>query len=274
MQRRDLFGAAARTLGAMALGGLGAAGRAAAAPLPESLAASGSGLALAADGAAGGAGGSALRLAPELRTALEVCTPGDALERLLAGNARFAAAWGRASGLASAQERMAVMQSIWGQDCQIDPQALAEGQRPFAALLSCADSRVDPAWLFACGAGELYEVRSAGNTAFAEAIGSLDYAVSVLGVPLVLVLGHSSCGGVRAARGSAALTPMLEQLVAPIRATLVSGDDLSQAVQRNARVVAGQLAARSPVITEAIGAGRLSLRSAYCDIASGRVTLL
>jgi len=273
MQRRDLLGGAARTLGVMALGGLGAAGRAAAAPLPESQAASGSGAALAADGAAGTAG-SALGLAPELQTALEVCTPRDALARLQEGNARFAAAWTRASGLASAQERMAALQTIWEQNCQIDPHALAEGQRPFAALLSCADSRVDPAWLFACGSGELFEVRSAGNTAFSEAIGSLEYAVSVLGVPLLLVLGHSGCGGVRAARGSAPLTPMLEQLVAPIRATLVSGDDLSQAVQRHARAVADQLAARSPVITEAIAAGSLSLRSAYCDIGCGRVTLL
>ncbi len=220
------------------------------------------------------AAGAAPGLAPDLQRELQVCTPGDALERLLAGNTRFAAAWARASGQASAQERMAALQSIWGQECQIDPLALAEGQRPFAALLCCADSRVDPAWLFACGAGELFEVRSAGNTAFPEAIGSLEFAVGELGVPLLLVLGHSGCGGVRAALGRAPLTPMLEQLVAPIRATLVSGDDLSQAVRRNSRAVAAQLVERSALIRSAVAEGRLLLRSAYCDIASGHVSLL
>jgi carbonic anhydrase len=166
------------------------------------------------------------------------------------------------------------MQTVWQQGCQIDPLALAEGQRPFAALLSCADSRVDPAWLFACGAGELYEVRSAGNTAFREAIGSLEFAVGVLGVPLLLVLGHSGCGAVKAARGTAALSPLLEELVQPIRAQLRSGDDLSGAVKRNARHVADQLTARSALLKDAVAAAKLTIRSAYCDIGSGVVTLL
>lgn len=209
-----------------------------------------------------------------LQRSLRACTPHDALGRLEQGNARFAALWQEASGLASPQERMRLLETLWRDACQIDPHALAQGQRPFAALLSCADSRVDPAWLFACGAGELFEVRSAGNTAFDEAIASLEFAVDVLAVPLVLVLGHSGCGGVGAARSTAPLTPMLERLVAPIRATLVSGDDLSRAVQRNASRVAVELIDGSALLAEAVAAGRLSIRSAYCDIASGRVTLL
>jgi len=209
-----------------------------------------------------------------LQRSLQVCTPRDSLGRLQKGNARFAALWQQASGMASPQERMRLLETLWRDECQIDPLALVQGQRPFAALLSCADSRVDPAWLFACGAGELFEVRSAGNTAFAEAIGSLEFAVGVLAVPLVLVLGHSGCGGVQAARSTAPLTPMLERLVAPIRATLVSGDDLSRAVQRNASRVAAQLLEGSALLAEAVAAGRLSIRSAYCDIGTGRVTLL
>jgi len=267
MQRRDLLGGAARTMGVVALGGLGAAGRVAAAPLPESLVAAGSDHAMAVAGSAPGGG-------PDRRGALQDCTPRDALERLQEGNARFAAAWQQASGLASPQERMGQMQTVWQQGCQIDPLALAEGQRPFAALLSCADSRVDPAWLFACGAGELYEVRSAGNTAFREAIGSLEFAVGVLGVPLLLVLGHSGCGAVKAARGTAALSPLLEELVVPIRAHLVSGDDLTRAVQRNIGAAAEGLRAGSALIREAVAAGQLSIRSAYFEIGSGVVTLL
>ena len=267
MQRRDLLGGAARTMGVVALGSLGAAGRVAAAPLPESPVAAGSDHAMAAAGSAPGGG-------PDRRGALQVCTPRDALERLQEGNARFAAAWQQASGLASPQERMRQMQTVWQQGCQIDPLALAEAQRPFAALLSCADSRVDPAWLFACGAGELYEVRSAGNTAFREAIGSLEFAVGVLGVPLLLVLGHSGCGAVKAARGTAALSPLLEELVVPIRAHLVSGDDLTRAVQRNIGAAAEGLRAGSALIREAVAAGQLSIRSAYFEIGGGVVTLL
>jgi len=89
--------------------------------------------------------------------------------------------------------------------------------------------------LFACGSGELFQVRSAGNTAFDEAIASLEYAVSVLGTSLVVVMGHSACGAVKAALASEPLTPLLEGLVKPIRANLRSGDNLTQAIEGNAR---------------------------------------
>jgi carbonic anhydrase len=166
------------------------------------------------------------------------------------------------------------LNSIWEQNCQIDPIALARGQEPFAAILSCADSRVDPGWLFACGSGELYQVRSAGNTAFAEAIASLEYAVALLGTPLVVVLGHSACGAVQAAIASEPLTPLLEGLVQPIRANLKSGDSLTQAIEGNARYAAAQLTARSAVLQDSVAAGKLTIRSALFDIGSGVVTWL
>ena len=210
---------------------------------------------------------------PQLLERLQACTPQDPLRRLQEGNVRFAAAW-RAAAAAPDEQRMEPLSTLWRHTCQIPPQALAQGQRPFAAVLSCADSRVDPGWLFACAAGELYQVRSAGNTAFDQAIASLDYAVGVLGVSLVLVLGHSRCGAVQAAMGDAPLTPLLEDLVQPIRAQLRSGDDLTRAIQRNARHAAAQLSARSALLQDAVAAGRLTIRSAYCDIGSGVVTLL
>jgi carbonic anhydrase len=211
---------------------------------------------------------------PKLRNSLQACTPKDALIRLQEGNARFAQAWTTAGGQATPQQRMDTLNAIWERDCQIDPVALAQGQKPFAALLSCADSRVDPSWIFASGSGELFQVRSAGNTAFDDGIASLEYAVSVLGVPLVLVLGHSGCGAVKAAMGSAPLTPLLEQLVKPIRASLEPRDDLSRAVRGNARAAAQALTARSAVLKAAVAAGTLTIRSAYFDIGSGAVTLL
>ncbi|MFM7087541.1 MAG: carbonic anhydrase [Cyanobium sp.] len=166
------------------------------------------------------------------------------------------------------------LNAIWNNNCQIDPHALAQGQKPFVALLSCADARVDPGWIFACGSGELFEVRSAGNTAFDEAIASLEYAVAVLGVPLIVVMGHSACGAVKAAMSSDPLTPMLEKLVTPIRTSLQSRDDLTQAVQGNCRYAAGELTARSTVLKEAAANSKVKIRSAYFDIGSGRVTLL
>ena len=210
----------------------------------------------------------------ELLQRLQACTPADALTRLRQGNARFVRAWAAAGGAATPQQRMARLNDIWEQNCQIDPQALAQGQKPFAALLCCADSRVDPGWLFASGSGELFQVRSAGNTAFDDGIASLEYAVAVLGTPLVLVMGQSGCGAVKAAMGSDPLTPMLEGLVKPIRASLHSGDALNAAIQGNVRYAANQLTSRSTVLKEAVATGKLSIRSAYFDIGSGKVTLL
>ena len=91
---------------------------------------------------------------------------------------------------------------------------------------------------------------------------------------LLLVLGHSGCGAVKAARGTAALSPLLEELVVPIRAHLVSGDDLTRAVQRNIGAAAAGLLAGSALIPEAVAAGQLSIRSAYFEIGTGLVTLL
>jgi carbonic anhydrase len=210
----------------------------------------------------------------ELLERLQACEPRDALTRLEQGNARFAKAWTESRSGGTPQQRMQTLNAIWENNCQIDPAALAEGQKPFAAILSCADSRVDPSWMFACGSGELFQVRSAGNTAFDDAVASLEYAVTALGTALVLVIGHSGCGAVKAAIGSEPLTPLLEELVKPIRASLEARDDLTQAVKGNACYAAKQLTARSAALKGAVDAGKLTIRSAYFDIGSGQVSLL
>jgi carbonic anhydrase len=211
---------------------------------------------------------------PQLLASLEVCTPKNALDRLMLGNARFAKAWMEARGLPTATERMRVIKQIWTSECQIDPLALEQGQRPFAATLSCADSRVDPSWLFACGTGELFEVRCAGNTAFADAVASLEYAVSSLGTQLILVIGHSGCGAVKAAMDSSPLTPLLEELVRPNRASIIGETDLTHAVQANARNAAAQLSQRSDLLRAAQSQGKLTIRSAYFDLGTGVVSLI
>ncbi len=223
----------------------------------------------------GGEPVAAAALSPELERSLAACTPpADPLAALLERNRRFAAAWQAAARTETATGRATRMQAIWQSSCQIDPAAMAQGQRPWAALLSCADSRVAPEWIFAAGEGELFDVRCAGNTAFDAGVASLEYAVQALGVPLILVMGHSGCGAVTAAMDSTPLTPLLEQLVRPIRESLQPGDDLSLAVRHNAAHAAGQLGRRSPVLREAAAAGRLRIQPACFDIASGRVSLV
>jgi carbonic anhydrase len=213
--------------------------------------------------------------AARLRRRLEACRPpGDPLAELLRRNEAFAAVWREAAASGDPLERARLLQEHGALHCQVRPEALASGQRPWAAVLGCADSRVAPEWLFASGSGELFEVRSAGNTAFDAGVASLEYAVAELQVPLILVMGHSGCGAVTAAMGSAPLTPLLEELVTPIRAALRPGLDLAAAVAANARATARALPRRSELLRDAQADGRLRIEAAVADIGSGRVSVL
>jgi carbonic anhydrase len=217
----------------------------------------------------------AAALTPELEQSLTACAPhNDPLGTLLRRNAHFQEAWQAAAAAGSANERTAFMNALWQRSCQVDPGAMASGQKPWAALLTCADSRVSPEWIFVSGSGELFDVRCAGNTAFDDGIASLEYAVAELAVPLILVMGHSGCGAVTAALADAPLTPLLEQLVKPIRAALQPGDDLFLAVRHNAAHSAQELSRRSALLREAVSAGRLRIQPACFDIASGAVSLV
>jgi carbonic anhydrase len=213
--------------------------------------------------------------AARLRRRLEICRPpGDLLAELLRRNEAFAAVWQAAAASGDPLERARLLQEHGALHCQVRPEALASGQRPWAAVLGCADSRVAPEWLFASGSGELFEVRSAGNTAFDAGVASLEYAVAELQVPLILVMGHSGCGAVTAAMGDAPLTPLLEELVTPIRAALRPGLDLAAAVAANARATARALPRRSELLRAAQASGRLRIEAAVADIGSGRVSVL
>jgi carbonic anhydrase len=206
---------------------------------------------------------------------LRACHPGgDPMAALLAGNRRFAALWQSTAGALDPRERMVRFAALWSNNCQPDPAALARGQRPWAAVLTCADSRLSPEWLFDVGPGELFDVRSAGNTAFHAGIASLEYAVAELAVPLILVLGHSGCGAVTAAMGDGPLTPLLQELVEPIRACLKPGMDLQAAIEANARACAAALPQESALLAGAVTAGQLRIEAAALDLGSGRVRIL
>ena len=202
------------------------------------------------------------------------CRPEDPLATLIEGNKRFAAAWQKKNQATTMAARAAAMAGLWQSDCFLSADVLATGQAPWAGILSCADSRVSPEWVFDAAPSDLFVVRSAGNTAFDDAIASMEFAVSALKTPLIMVMGHSACGAVAAARNTNPLTPLLEQLVTPIRSSLTTGEDLEAAVKGNARYAAKQLTKRSPVLADAVKEGRLTIVASYFDIQPGTVTLL
>lgn len=205
---------------------------------------------------------------------LNECRPRNPLQQMLTGNARFAKAWQAAASAKTAKETYEILKSLFDYGCHTRAEVLQESQAPWAAILSCADSRVAPELIFDAVIGDLFVIRSAGNTAFNDAVASLEYAVSVLGVQLILVIGHSACGAVKAARSSKALTPLLTDLVRPIRASLTDGENLVQSIKRNANYAARQITEISPLLKESESNGKLSIRPSYFDIGSGQVTLL
>ena len=196
--------------------------------------------------------------------------PDDPLAALLDGNRLFMKAW-----RAAAEDPSAAMQHEGLRlPCRATPGQLLLEQHPWATVLTCADSRVSPNWIFNTTPGDLFVIRSAGNTAFAEAIASIEYSVSVLNSPLVMVMGHTGCGAVAAAMQDNALTPSLEQLVAPIRKQIGGSDDPIAAVRANARGSAALLRQRSNIVRNAEDRGALKLVRSCFDLTSGAVTLI
>ena len=159
--------------------------------------------------------------------------------------------------------------------------ALAKGQAPFCAYVSCSDSRVPPELLFGRGLGELFIIRNAGNTVDTVAMGSIEYAVAVLGVPLVVVMGHESCGAVKAAmsvvsdnaRFPGVIGNMIEPIIpAVLEARNQPGDATEVAVKQNVRRVVRKLReASDPLLIEPQRSGKLKVVGAYYKLDSGEV---
>jgi carbonic anhydrase len=158
---------------------------------------------------------------------------------------------------------------------------IARGQTPFAVLVSCSDSRVPPELLFGRGLGELFIIRNAGNTVDTTALGSIQYAVAELGVPLVLVLGHERCGAVDAAvkvvKENASFPGSIGQMIEPIipaviKAQAQQGDILDNAVRENVRRVVNRLrTASEPLLLDPLKAKKLRIVGARYDLDDGDV---
>jgi carbonic anhydrase len=191
----------------------------------------------------------------------EKSRPEAALDELIAGNRRFT------SGRTSSHRRdLAVLQQMM------------EKQEPFAAVLSCADSRVPVEVVFDQTIGQLFVTRVAGNMVTAEIMASLEYAVAVLGTHTILVMGHSRCGAVTAAiqathQGQVApgqISALFPHLDAAVKQ---AGPDLEATVRANVLLQAARLR-ESPLLAAMIEEGKLLIAAGYFDLRTGAVTLL
>ncbi|MFN2448725.1 MAG: carbonic anhydrase [Candidatus Baltobacteraceae bacterium] len=188
----------------------------------------------------------------------------DALENLLEGNARFAAGAPRSRPTID------------------DVRELAAGQAPFATVLACADSRVPVETLFDRDPGDIFVVRLAGNFLSEAALASIEYATAVLKAPLVMVLGHTSCGAVQAAidfvRSAEKLPGHMQMMVDAIApaarsAQAQQGEWWYNAVLQNVRDNVAALQQSAPIMVQAARSGCEVVGAVY-DLSNGRVTLL
>ena len=155
--------------------------------------------------------------------------------------------------------------------------SLTSGQKPFAIVLSCADSRVVPELAFDTGLGEIFVVRVAGNVANSSSIASIEYAVAHIGCKAIVVLGHESCGAVTAAIDGGDngynLNHVLSHITPAISASR-KGSSVNSVVKKNAKMTAKELQNRSAIISGAVDKGKLEVVPAYYNLGSGKVDFL
>jgi carbonic anhydrase len=156
---------------------------------------------------------------------------------------------------------------------------LVSGQHPHAEVLSCSDSRVPPEIVFDQGLGDLFIVRVAGNVATDAEIGSLEYGAEHLHVPLIVVLGHESCGAVTAAvQGGPPeghITTLIDLIKPAVEKTHdMPGDKVANAVRMNVELVVRQLRSSTPILSELVAHGKVKVVGAVYSIETGSVTWL
>jgi len=186
-------------------------------------------------------------------------SPDAAMRQLIDGNGRFA------------EGRM----TSFDEDLSILKTKTVEKQEPFAAVLSCADSRVPVELIFDQSIGHVFVARVAGNIATSAMIASLEYGVAVLGTKAIMVLGHANCGAVQASIGAKAVPGQISVLYRYIRPAVdQAGPNLEATIKANAKWQAALLRRSSPVLAEHIKQNQLKIVAAYYDLASGRVSIL
>jgi len=191
--------------------------------------------------------------------------PDAALERLIKGNKRY---------ISGATKRV---------DFASERPALVMGQNPFAAILGCADSRVGPEFAFDTGRGDLFVCRVAGNFAETNNKASLEYSVAALGTPLIVVLGHESCGAIdsaiKAYKKEASfpghIPQLLQNLYPAVKIALQQpGDPLNNAIRENVVLNVKKLQTCSPILSKAVETGKLKIVGGVYHLETGLVEFL
>jgi carbonic anhydrase len=194
-----------------------------------------------------------------------VLSPDAALDRLMKGNARYIEGVSRRH------------------DFKNEREALSQGQNPYAAVLSCADSRIAPELCFDTARGDVFVCRVAGNFANDDIVASLEYAVQVLNAPLIMVLGHEACGAVDAAiksiKDGTTLPGHLPALVSALTPAVKaaqgqSGDLLANAIRQNVMLTADKLKSTAPILKSAVDDKKIRVVGGVYELKTGRVQLL
>ena len=192
-------------------------------------------------------------------------SPDQALQRLIEGNERYV------SGNSDTH------------DFKDEREALVSGQNPFVAVLSCSDSRIAPEYAFDTARGDLFAIRVAGNFVTDEGLASLEYAVAVLGAPLILVLGHESCGaidaGIKAVKDQTVFPGHIPKLTEALKPAIEKvlkqpGNLMENATAQNVKDSVQRLNNATPLITDALGKGKLKIVGGVYRLATGKVELI
>jgi carbonic anhydrase len=200
---------------------------------------------------------------PKVATAESELTPDQALEKLLAGNQRFIQ-----NKATNKDQSLKYLQSI------------AEDQKPFAAIVGCADSRSSLEVVFDQGFGNLFVVRDAGNVATPEEMGSLEFGTLVLGAKVIMVMGHYSCGAIKAALAGEEVPGSINSILAQIEPAVkdFKGQQDDKEMMRKATkanvIYQMNKIKKSPVLAELVVANQLKIVGGYFDFTTGEVNLV
>ena len=190
----------------------------------------------------------------------------EALQKLMDGNKRFV------SGTLAQKDLSAKKR-----------EELAKGQKPFATVLTCSDSRVPPELLFDQGLGDIFVVRVAGNVVDPIALGSIEYAAEHLGSPLVLILGHSKCGAVKATLESKGkpegnIGAIVKKIMPAVNAAKKKGgtqdEILETAIKENVKNVYADVMKNSKIIPHLVEEGKLMIVAGEYDITTGKIEMI
>lgn len=204
---------------------------------------------------------------PQTRLYTDAFTPWDALQLLKEGNFRF---------INNMRQHRDLLEEVTN---------TKDGQKPFAAILSCMDSRTSGELVFDQGLGDIFSIRVAGNVVTSYMLGSLEYATAVAGSKLILVLGHTNCGAIKGACDSVELGH-LTRLLAHIQPAVVmektvtenrnsyNNEFVQKVALLNVRNSVEQIMERSEVIAGLVRAGKVGIVPAMYDVSTGQVKFM